>query len=242
MLLWNIQTDWRCVIQDLEDKSQRVNHDTVSMAGDLHLPLPDDDDESQEIADYKFTKFAATHFQGNVTPTYIRRVLKQPLLPLKNEGDQLVRWAEASLNVCLLNTLQYEMRQRILTLRAVYLTAQMENDNFWAMKQFWPVAISNSIGLIQNSAEIKLEIPLTLNYTNGSRNSVRNMYQKRSSSQNCCDMPLMVVLFTTWLTKLYFILKAVWIVYTDISISADICGKSQCTFLSLRFSSRWLSV
>ena len=68
-----------------------MNHDTVSMVGDLHLPLPDDDDDdSQEIADYKFTKFAATHFQDNITPTYIRRVLKQPLLPLKNEGDQLV--------------------------------------------------------------------------------------------------------------------------------------------------------
>ena len=79
-----------CVWQDLEERSRRVNHDTVSMAGDLHLPLPDDDDDSHEIADYKFTKFAATHFQGNVTPTYIRRVLKQPLLPLKNEGDQLV--------------------------------------------------------------------------------------------------------------------------------------------------------
>ena len=80
-------------MQDLEERRQRVNNDTVSMAGDLHLPLPEDDDDSQEIADYKFTKFAATHFQGNVTATYIRRVLKQPLLPLKNEGDQLVNCA-----------------------------------------------------------------------------------------------------------------------------------------------------
>ena len=77
-----------CVTEDLEERRQRVNHDTVSMAGDLHLPLPEDDE--QEISDYKFTKFAATHFQGNATPTYIRRVLKQPLLQLKNEGDQLV--------------------------------------------------------------------------------------------------------------------------------------------------------
>jgi len=77
-------------LQDLE--ARRSQHDTVSMAGDLHLPLPDEDeDESLEIGDYKFTKFAATHFQGNVTATYIRRMLKQPLLPLKNEGDQLVR-------------------------------------------------------------------------------------------------------------------------------------------------------
>jgi len=78
----------------LAERSQRVSHDTVSMVGDLHLPLPADDDDNLEIADYKFTKFAATHFQGNATPTYIRRVLKQPLLPLKNEGDQLVRNTE----------------------------------------------------------------------------------------------------------------------------------------------------
>ena len=30
---------------------------------------------------------------GNATPTYIRRVLKQPLLALKNEGDQLASLA-----------------------------------------------------------------------------------------------------------------------------------------------------
>ena len=53
------------------------------------MPLPEDEDDV-DIADYKFSKFAATHFQNNATPSYIRRVLKQPLLPLKNDGDQLV--------------------------------------------------------------------------------------------------------------------------------------------------------
>jgi len=94
-------------MQDLE-RVQGVNHDTVSMAGDLHLPLPDDDDDTHELADYKFTKFAATHFQGNVTPTYIRRVLKQPLLPLKNEGDQLVNSA-----VCMLYCLCIAMHVHV---------------------------------------------------------------------------------------------------------------------------------
>ena len=56
--------------------------------GDLKAPaLPDDD---EDISQYKFNKFAATYFQANATPHYIRRVLKSPLLPLKNEGDQLV--------------------------------------------------------------------------------------------------------------------------------------------------------
>ena len=52
-----------------------------------YIPTIDDD---EDISQYKFQKFAATYFQGNATHTYIRRSLKQPLLPLKNEGDQLV--------------------------------------------------------------------------------------------------------------------------------------------------------
>jgi len=39
---------------------------------------------------YKFPKFAATHFQGNATPTFICRPMRQSLLQLKNEGDELV--------------------------------------------------------------------------------------------------------------------------------------------------------
>ena len=55
---------------------------------DLARPVVPEDTE--DISQYKFPKFAATYFQANATHTYIRRVLKQPLLPLKNEGDQLV--------------------------------------------------------------------------------------------------------------------------------------------------------
>jgi len=72
--------------QDLEPQRRR---DFVDSATDSRLPLPEDADDV-DIADYKFSKFAATHFQNNATPTHIRRALKQPLLPLKNEGDQLV--------------------------------------------------------------------------------------------------------------------------------------------------------
>jgi len=53
----------------------------------MQLPLPEDE---EGILEYKFPKFAATHFQDNTTHTFIRRPLRQSLLPLKNEGDELV--------------------------------------------------------------------------------------------------------------------------------------------------------
>ena len=67
---------------------------------DLTIPLPEEDDD---ISDYKFAKFAAMYFQSNATHTYQRRALKESLLPLKNEGDMLVRgviswWSTSSQN------------------------------------------------------------------------------------------------------------------------------------------------
>lgn len=53
------------------------------------LPLPDEEEE--DLSEYKFSKFAATYFQGVSTHTYIRRPLKQPLLFHEDEGDQLVK-------------------------------------------------------------------------------------------------------------------------------------------------------
>ena len=50
--------------------------------------MPEDD---EDISQYKFAKFAATYFQANNNHSFKRGVLKTPLLPLKNEGDQLVR-------------------------------------------------------------------------------------------------------------------------------------------------------
>lgn len=63
------------------------------MNGELDLdapPLPMPEDE-EDISEYKFAKFTAMYFQGNNNHTYIRRTLKEPLLPLKNDGDKLVR-------------------------------------------------------------------------------------------------------------------------------------------------------
>ena len=77
-------------MQNLEPQRRRNFGESVADSR-LPLPLPDDGDDA-DIADYKFSKFAATHFQNNATSSYIRRALKQPLLPIKNEGDQLVCW------------------------------------------------------------------------------------------------------------------------------------------------------
>ena len=55
----------------------------------MHLPLPDDD---EDILEYKFEKFASAYFQSKEPAVHSRHALKTPLLPLKNEGDQLVRF------------------------------------------------------------------------------------------------------------------------------------------------------
>jgi len=52
-------------------------------------PIPLQEDE-EDISEYKFPKFAAMYFQASNSPTYIRRTLKEPLLPLKSDGDKLV--------------------------------------------------------------------------------------------------------------------------------------------------------
>ena len=73
--------------QDLEGKRQEaINEYDIS-----DLKAPEVPEDNEDISQYKFAKFAATYFQGNVTHHYLRRVLKSPLLGLKNEGDQLVR-------------------------------------------------------------------------------------------------------------------------------------------------------
>lgn len=54
---------------------------------DKPLPLPDQDEDLRE---YTFAKFASTYFQGNATPQFTKKTLKQPLLVIKSERDQLV--------------------------------------------------------------------------------------------------------------------------------------------------------
>ena len=54
---------------------------------DKPLPLPHQDEDLRE---YTFAKFASTYFQGNATPHFTKKTLKQPLLAIKSERDQLV--------------------------------------------------------------------------------------------------------------------------------------------------------
>ena len=54
---------------------------------DKPLPLPDQDEDLRE---YTFAKFASTYFQGNATHCFTKKTLKQPLLTIKSERDQLV--------------------------------------------------------------------------------------------------------------------------------------------------------
>ena len=75
------------LLQDLEDSRRAHVHDYD--INDLKRPEVPEDDE--DISQYKFAKFAATYFQANNNHSFKRGVLKTPLLPLKNEGDQLVR-------------------------------------------------------------------------------------------------------------------------------------------------------
>lgn len=50
-------------------------------------------EDEEDLSEFKFQKFAATYFQGNVTHHYSRKPLKHPLLPLHTQGDQLAAQA-----------------------------------------------------------------------------------------------------------------------------------------------------
>ncbi|XP_046401684.1 myosin-VIIa isoform X2 [Ischnura elegans] len=52
-----------------------------------------DGDDREDLSEFKFQKFAATYFQGNINHMYSRKPLKHPLLPLQAQGDQLAAQA-----------------------------------------------------------------------------------------------------------------------------------------------------
>ncbi|XP_022531702.2 unconventional myosin-VIIa isoform X1 [Astyanax mexicanus] len=83
----NLEGDAPAGFEDLEYVSKDYEDDSIDEA----LPLPNE--EQEDLSEYKFAKFAATYFQGNTTHTYVRRPLKQPLLFLEDEGDQLAALA-----------------------------------------------------------------------------------------------------------------------------------------------------
>ncbi|XP_026329632.1 myosin-VIIa isoform X1 [Hyposmocoma kahamanoa] len=56
-------------------------------------PMQTTSEDEEDLSEFKFQKFAATYFQGNVTHQYSRKPLKHPLLPLQTQGDQLAAQA-----------------------------------------------------------------------------------------------------------------------------------------------------
>ena len=72
----------------MRDNTQFIQFLNVcSLAGMGTIPMAA---EEEDLSEYKFSKFAATYFQGQATPTYIKRQLKQPLLGLKTQQDRTV--------------------------------------------------------------------------------------------------------------------------------------------------------
>lgn len=61
--------------------------------GEDVTPIQMVSEDEEDLSEFKFQKFAATYFQGNVTHQYSRKPLKHPLLPLHTQGDQLAAQA-----------------------------------------------------------------------------------------------------------------------------------------------------
>ncbi|XP_014089339.2 myosin-VIIa [Bactrocera oleae] len=73
------------VFNDLPNNNS-MNHEDI--IGPLHVS-----EDEEDLSEFKFQKFAATYFQGNVTHQYSKKALKHPLLPLHTQGDQLAAQA-----------------------------------------------------------------------------------------------------------------------------------------------------
>lgn len=61
-------------------------------------PMATASEDEEDLSEFKFQKFAATYFQGNVGHQYSRKPLKHPLLPLHTQGDQLVSKTMSTIN------------------------------------------------------------------------------------------------------------------------------------------------
>lgn len=70
------------LIQDLPTSKTDDQQDII-----MTQPVVEDE---EDLSEFKFQKFAATYFQGNITHQYSKKPLKHPLLPLHTQGDQLV--------------------------------------------------------------------------------------------------------------------------------------------------------
>ena len=65
----------------------------VVQNGDIIPGIPTMPEDNEDLSEYKFQKFAATYFQGTANHQYSKKPLKQSLLPLQTQGDQLAALA-----------------------------------------------------------------------------------------------------------------------------------------------------
>lgn len=65
-------------------------------------------EDEEDLSEFKFQKFAATYFQGNVTHQYSRKPLKHPLLPLvRNAREEMNKIYRNGDYQCIFNALKF---------------------------------------------------------------------------------------------------------------------------------------
>lgn len=75
-----------CILGDFSQDLPTDKQDPNELITAMQTQVEDEED----LSEFKFQKFAATYFQGNINHQYSRKPLKHPLLPLHTQGDQLV--------------------------------------------------------------------------------------------------------------------------------------------------------
>ncbi|XP_025423570.1 myosin-VIIa [Sipha flava] len=128
-----MQTRGTSVFMDLPTSKTDDQQDIIT---DLQLQPVDDE---EDLSEFKFQKFAATYFQGNITHQCSKKPLKHPLLPLHTQGDQLAAQALwiTILRFCGdLNEPRYHSMERDNTSVMSKVTATL-GRNFIRSKEFY---------------------------------------------------------------------------------------------------------
>jgi myosin-7 len=103
----------------------------------------------EDLSEYKFQKFAATYFTGNVNHQYSRRPLKTSLLPLVTPADQL---AAQALWITILRFMgdlpepRYHSMERDTTSVMSKVTATL-GRHFSKSKEFQELGLDNMVSL-----------------------------------------------------------------------------------------------
>uniref|UniRef100_A0A803TJP1 Myosin VIIB n=1 Tax=Anolis carolinensis TaxID=28377 RepID=A0A803TJP1_ANOCA len=79
--------------EDLEAKTQKQKLNEVDLDAIPMIMELEEEEETDDQAEYTFPKFAATYFQGSATHTFSRRPLRHPLLYHDEKDDILVMFA-----------------------------------------------------------------------------------------------------------------------------------------------------